>query len=62
MLQITITPTKLYFNNLNDALYQELKQVISLLNDSKGYYMEDTPQALYKTLLKLSYTYDIEIY
>ena len=62
MLTITITPTMLTFKDLTDGLANRLHSEIGLKWCDKGYYfVEGDEKHLFKTLLKLSYTYDIEI-
>lgn len=62
-IQITITPTMLAFKCLPDEIHQELSKVYNIEAHSKGYhFIKGSPQELYKVLLKLSYTYDIEIF
>ena len=62
MLTITITPTMLTFKDLTDGLANRLHSEIGLKWHYKGYYyIEGDEKLLYKTLLQLSYTYDIEI-
>lgn len=63
MLNITISPTALFFNGLSDELYATLKRDYDLTEPitRKGYCIIGAPHELYKILLKLSYTYDIEL-
>lgn len=62
MLTITITPTMLTFKDLTDGMANKLHNEIGLKWYYKGYYYIDgTETELFKALLKLSYTYDIEI-
>lgn len=62
MLTITITPTMLTFKDLSDSLANHLHAYIGIKWCDKGYYyLEGDEKLLYKTLLQLSYTYDIEI-
>lgn len=63
MLQITMTIGSLYFSDLPDEIYLKLKEVYNLEEDvkHKGHVIKGSPQELYKILLKLSYTYDIEL-
>ena len=62
MLTITITPTMLTFKNLSDELHGELKEVYGMKFNGKDFYIKGNPQDLYKILLQLSYTYDIELF
>ena len=64
MLTIVITPTALTFENLSKELFEVLthREGLSLEASKKGYKLEGRPEELYKVLLKLSYTYDIELY
>lgn len=62
MLSITITPTRLYFNNLTDELQINIETYVDLKHNSRGFYVEGDEKQLYKILLKLAYTYDIELY
>jgi len=61
MLQITITPSMLIFTNLPDATYTILKGQYHLEHNDKGHFIKGTQQQLFKVLLELSYTYDIEL-
>ena len=64
MLNITITPTALYFENLSDKLYEVLKSNyhLNIIVDEKGRYLvKGTPEQLFKVMIKLSYDYDIEL-
>ena len=61
-LNITITPTTLVFNHLSETGHLNLVNELQLTYNDKGYFfLKADPQELYKTLLKLSYVYDIEI-
>ena len=62
-LQITATPTMLSFKELPEELANKFHEEIELKWNTKRreYYVSGTPEKLYKTILKLSYTYDIEI-
>ena len=61
MLTITITPTMLVFNELSDEMHAQLKEVYGLKHNGKDFFIKEQPEKLYKILLQLSYTYDIEI-
>lgn len=62
MLTITITPTMLTFADLTEEQANALHDKLGLKWSRKGYYYKQgTPEELYKTLLDLSYTYDIEL-
>ena len=63
MLSITITKTAIYFNDLNDEIFASIKKHYPDLEFTpKGKYaIFEKPDKLYKILLDLSYTYDIEI-
>lgn len=62
-VQITLTPTMLVFNNLTETGHIDLVDKLQLTYSDKGYYMyKGNVKELYNMLLKLSYTYDIEIY
>ncbi len=63
MLEITMTANALYFNHLSDDMYLTLKRDYDLQEPltRKGHFVSGTPHELYKILLKLSYTYDIEL-
>ena len=62
MLTINITPTMLTFKDLTDEMANKLFDEIGIKWNEKGYYyIKGDEKTLYKTLLKLSYTYDIEI-
>lgn len=62
MLTITITPTALWFKNLDGAMVDKVSAVVPLEISAKGgYCFKGEPTTLYKALLTLSYTYDIEL-
>lgn len=62
MLTIIITPTTLTFKNLSDELEQAIAEKLILTTDSKGNKCyKGNAEELYRALLVLSYTYDIEI-
>ena len=61
MLTITLTPTMLVFENLTDEIADSLKIDVELKVNEKGYFIKGKPQELYKVLLQLTYTYDIEL-
>ena len=64
MLEITITPTMLHFNNLSDEMQIKLTETYNDYNfiiNEKGVHVKEKPQKLYKLLLELCYTYDIEL-
>ncbi len=63
MLNITITPTAIYFNNLTDDLRTDIKKRYpDLTLTPKGKYaVIDKPEKLFRVILELSYTYDLEI-
>ena len=61
MLDITITPAALYFNDLSNDLWYELHHKYKLEECKKGHIIKGEPAELYKILVKLSYTYDIEL-
>ena len=62
MLTITITPTMLTFKNLDEETANKLHDEVGLKWNEKGYYfVKGDGFHLYKMLLQLSYTYDIEI-
>lgn len=64
MLTINITPTTLAFKHLDDEMFKKLKyeEKLDLEYSEKGYFfIKGTEKELYKTLLKLAYTYDIEL-
>lgn len=63
MLQITMSANAIYFNELSDEMYIKLKKEYDLEENitRKGHHIKGTPHELYKTLLKLSYVYDIEL-
>lgn len=62
-LSITISKTAIFFNSLPDEVYTAIKKHYPYLElTPKGNYaIFDKPDKLYKILLDLSYTYDIEI-
>lgn len=62
MLTIILTPTALRFKGLSDELHAELSKDYLIEETRKGHAIKGEPTELFKTLLKLSYTYDIEIY
>ena len=61
MLEITITPTALHFPSLSDEVYNKLRAEYVLVESKKGYAITGSPHELFKVLLALSYTYDIEL-
>lgn len=62
MLTITITPTGLFLDDLSDELYKEISVYCELTHyKGRTFAIYNTPEKLYKTLLKLSYQYDIEL-
>ena len=61
MLSITLTPSMLVFGDVPDELVEGLKGDFEIKVNEKGYYIKGKPQELYKVLLQLTYTYDIEL-
>lgn len=62
MLKILITPTSLCFYELTDEMYTEFHNDFDLMTHERGYYVVyGTEKELFKILLKLAYTYDIEL-
>lgn len=63
MLTIIITPTTLNFPTLTDEQHTALKADFDVqeVNNGKGHKINGTPEQLFKIMLKLSYTYDIEL-
>ena len=61
MLTIIITPTMITFKNLDDETANKVCDLISIKWCDKGYYLKGDEAKLFKALLTLSYTYDIEI-
>ena len=62
MLTINITPTMLTFKHLTDEMANKLYDEIGIKWNEKGYYfIKGDEKELFKLLLKLSYTYDIEL-
>ena len=62
-LQITLTPTMISFKHLPDELANKFYDDFDIKWNEKGYYYyKGSEKELYKILLNLSYTYDIEIY
>ena len=62
MLTIVLTPTMLTFKNLTDEMQDELKKKYTLYVNNKGdIAIKGDETELFKTLLQLSYTYDLEI-
>lgn len=61
MLSIKITPTALYFKDLQPDLILKFNQLYNMTESKKGYCIEGTEKQLFKILLKLSYDYDIEL-
>lgn len=62
MLSITITPTMLTFKELTEEQRKQMKEYELQYNEKGYYYIKGKPNELYKALLKLSYTFDIEIF
>ena len=63
-LDITLTPTAVWFNNLSDdELFNLCKEYDSyeFKVNEKGVYVPGYPQKLYKLLLDLTYKYDVEL-
>ena len=61
-LKINITPTALCFRDLTESGHIHLVKELNLTYSDKGYYfLRDIKANLFDTLLKLSYTYDIEL-
>lgn len=61
MLTVVLTPTMLTFKNLDEEMANKLYDLIGIKWGDKGYYLQGNPETLFKALLTLSYTYDIEI-
>lgn len=64
MITINLTPTMLTIKDLTDEMFAKLMFIekLELKYDDKGYYyIKGTEEELYKILLKLTYTYDIEL-
>ena len=62
MLTVTLTPTMIVFENLDDETAEKLDVAVDVkINDSGQYYAKGNPTELYKVLLHLTYTYDIEL-
>ena len=61
-LQITITPTMLTFHEVPDEVLVKLVERYVIDVNGKGrHYIKGTPEQLFKALLELSYSYDLEI-
>lgn len=63
-LDITLTPTAVWFNNLSDdELFNLCKEYDSFefRSNERGVYVPANPQKLYKLLLDLTYKYDVEL-
>lgn len=63
MLTIKVTPTAIYFKDLSNEIFSSLTEdlMLDLQKSPKGYCIVDEPKNLYKILVKISYTYDIEL-
>lgn len=61
MLTVVITPTMLTFKNLDEETANKVFDLIGIKWGDMGYYLKGEPQELFKALLLLSYTYDLEI-
>lgn len=62
-IQITLTPTTLVFKSLTETGHLHLIDELKLTYSDKDYFfLKGSEKELYKVLLNLSYTYDIEIY
>ncbi len=61
MLTIVLTPTMITFKNLDEETANKVYDLIGIKWGDKGYYLKGNEQELFKALLTLSYTYDIEI-
>ena len=52
----------LVFENLDDETAEKLDVAVDVkINDKGQYYAKGNPMELYKVLLHLTYTYDIEL-
>lgn len=61
-ITITLTPTMITFKELTDEMHLKLFDGYGLEHSPKGYYfIKGKPAELYKILLELSYTYDLEV-
>lgn len=61
-LTITLTPTMITFKHLSDELANKFYDDYEIeWNEKNGYFVKGSEKELYKILLNLSYTYDIEI-
>lgn len=61
-LTINLTPTMITFKNLPDEVHLKLFDVYDIEAHPKGYhFIKGKPAELYKILLELSYTYDLEV-
>ena len=61
MLTIVLTPTMITFKNLDEETANKVYDLIGIKWGDKGYFLKGNEQELFKALLTLSYTYDIEI-
>lgn len=61
MLNIKIEPDCLIFVKLSTELWEKFYKEYNLTVCKGGHYVKGTPEELFKILLKLSYTYDIEL-
>lgn len=62
MLHITITPTALWFTDLDGEMLDKITPYVDLeISHKGGYCVKGTPADLYKILVKLSYEFDIEL-
>lgn len=61
MLTVVLTPTMITFKNLDEETVNKVYDLIGIKWGDDGYYLKGSPDELFKALLTLSYTYDIEI-
>lgn len=65
-LQITPTPTALYFKDLDHAKIAEVKKIAKRdlqfeYSEKNGFYIAGNEKELYKILLYLTYDFDVEL-
>lgn len=62
MLQITITPTTIFFDDMSDEVLRVIDgQKLEVHNAPKGYRVSATKEKLFLLLVELSRDFDVEI-
>jgi len=61
MIKISIAPGSLFFVKLSPSVERVVRESYNLQWNGKRHFIKGEPDELYKVLLTLSYTYDIEL-